>query len=64
MPGKVDEENRKRFGGEKGRKMYEKIKAKLIKDKKEEQNKELTDRQLQNIKTKAAKITNSKREDK
>jgi Fe-S cluster biosynthesis and repair protein YggX len=64
MPGEVDEENRKRFGGEKGRKIYEAIKKKLIKEKKKKQKDALSDKQIENIKTKAAKITNSTIKDK
>lgn len=63
MPGKVDKENEKRFGRKKNVDKYEAIKKKLLKDLREKQDKPLTERQKQNVKTKAAKITNSQRDD-
>lgn len=61
MPGEVDKENEKRFGNKHNVDIYEAIKKRLIKEKRESQDKPLTERQKKNIKTKAAKITNAKR---
>lgn len=64
MPGKVTEENIKRFGGKKNADKYEAIK-KSIDEKKKKANggKKLTKRQEENSKEYAAKIVNSQRND-
>ena len=51
MPGEVDKENEKRFDNKHNVDIYEAIKKKLLKEKRESQDKPLTERQKKNIKT-------------
>lgn len=61
MPGWKTRENAKRFGGIKQAHKYENIKMILLKKKEKEQKKPVTAKQMKNIKTAAAKITNASR---